>query len=112
MPNLAQICADCEAESERIVNGLVSEISDLMAKNDKSEQIIEDLIKQKEELQAALDAKPETSIPSEAVIKLLELIKPDIDRLELIKTEDPRLQQIPGVFREIEGSGNNEYKTL
>jgi len=35
MPNLQQICATCEAETERIVNSLVKEIEELTAENER-----------------------------------------------------------------------------
>jgi regulator of replication initiation timing len=100
--NLAEICAQCEAANERIVNGLLQEFKELQAENERLTRIIGEWTTQMREEEHPEDTQPEL------FEKLLELIRPDVERLELIKTEDPRLMQIPVVFREIEGRGKNE----
>jgi len=124
MPNISELvknhCATCEAETERIVNNLVQELAGLKAAH---EQEIERLKKANDSIQLLLQQR-ERSIgnlmdqlaeaqtekekeqqqppqPSEAIIRLLALMKPEVERWEECIPHDPKLIELLRVFREI-----------
>ena len=77
MHNLAEYCSTCEAETERIVNNLAKEIAE------KDEQIKQ------------LQQRP---AQTEAITKLLELMKPDLERSEKLTGNGPRLTELIATY--------------
>jgi DNA repair ATPase RecN len=69
MPNLAEICAQCEAANERIFNGLLEEFKELQAENEQLKASEKSLIEGQNSLEninfdlkeqlRALESKPE-----------------------------------------------------
>jgi len=116
MPNLPELvknhCATCEAETERIVNNLVQELADLKAAHeqeidewrhnqDMCFKTAEELEGQLKERGAEIERLKQQPQQSEAVTKLLELMKIDVERQERIILHDPRLIELLKTYREI-----------
>jgi len=74
-------CAQCEAETERLIQGLVKELEA------KDNYITELILQQPQQ--------------SEAVTKLLELLRPDIEARERVINHDPRLIELIETYRVI-----------